>query len=425
LNELLVKVREKDVPNLGHIGCIIGHMMQTVTSTTLRMEPFLYQDLGRLLYGPNIRRFNMFFLDSLDLNSLNVLSEACIPATDDAYVHRHLGSVIKPTAQKRRNGLQLATSEALSHSNKSLDKVTWATIKNILETSPHRLIKKYVWPAHLTVYLHGERDTLRGAAGSLFIMLTQSLWTILKDTYKLDPLKKIDIPTLQDAIRFWSLDNIQAVFQSPFLQAISTEGTGTAGRHREDFGSEEQVGLYFGTGKGGGWQCLKMTVGMTYVQTVIAHPGADKEKQLKGYLGELLSACQFLPDSNKSRVWTHTQGRIIVNSNPRYWNLNAGDVAGRGTTLGTSQRQGPVHKGEKEFMADMLRMENPEITSAQLTATYKAWQASKKLKEAPKKAKQKTVVNCVEPRVTRSKVKAVLRADDADWSPDCMSDNTE
>jgi hypothetical protein len=419
LNELLVKVREKDIPNLGHIGCIIGHMMQTVTSTTLRMEPILYQDLGRLLYGPNIGRFNMFFLDSLDLNSLNVLSE--IPATDDTSVHRHLGSVIKPTAQKRRNGLQLATSEALAHSGKSLDKVPWATIKNILETDPHRLIQKYVWPAHLTVYLH-ERDTLRSAAGSLFIMLTQSLWTILKDTYKLDPLKKVDIRTLQDAIRFWSLDNVQAVFQSPFLQAISTEGTGTSGRHREDFGSEEQVGLYFGTGKGGGWQCLKMTVGMTYVQTVIAHPGADKEKQLKGYLGELLSACQFLPDSNQTRVWTHTQGRIIVNSNPRYWNLNAGEVAGRGTTLGTSQRRGPVHKGEKEFMADMLRLENPEITAAQITATYKAWQASKKLKEAPKKAKQKSLVN---PSATRSKVRAPRRADDADWSPDYMSDYTE
>jgi hypothetical protein len=427
-----MKLRERDVSNLGHIGSIIAHMMQTVTSTTLRMEPFLYKDLGRLLYGPHIRRFNMFFLDSLDLQDPNVLSGACIPATDEAFVHRRLGSAPKPIVHKKRNGLPLISAKDQENPNNHSRKITWTAIKNTLETCPHQLITGYVWPGHLTVYLNAE-DDLRRAAGTLFIMLTNSLWTLLKDSHKQEPFKKINVLTLQDAIQFWSLDNIQAALQSPCLQAISTEATGRSGRHREGFGSEEQVELFFHIGKGGGWQCLDMTVGQTYAETVNTHKGADKERQLKDYLGELLAACQFLPDSNHSHVWSHKQGQIIVNSNPRYWNVNVG-VSVHGPSVHVSHHRAPLHKGQKEFMADILRLEQPTVSAAVIRETYRTWQSYKKVKSAPSVAsrnKKKTAavqIPAAGRSMTRSKAKAALKnskVDDLDWSPGNMSDESE
>jgi hypothetical protein len=401
-------------------------MMQTVTSTTLRMENFVYKDLGSLLYGPNIRRFNMFFLDSLDLNRVNVLSEARISATDEAFVHHRLGLASKAKAPKKMNGVQLAAAEDLGLSGK----VTWAVIQQTLETSPHRLIRHYTWPAHLTVYLNGKEDSLRSDAVKLFILLTQSLWTLLKSSFKLNPNKLLQVHTLQDAIQFWSLDNILAELRSPHLQPISTKETGISGRHRADFGSVEQVVLFFSIRKGGGWQCLSMTVGMAYAKAVITHPGAKKEKQLQAYLGELLSACQCFPDSNQARVWNFKQDQIIVNSNPKHWTVDAGEITERGAVSGTSNRQGPVHKGQKDFLEDMLRLKDPDILAVQISETYNTWMAkTQNTVLSPQiDARNKTSSHHEKQKVTHPRRKVALKSrkfDDADWSPGDLSDNTE
>jgi hypothetical protein len=385
LRDLLRQLRQKEIGNLGHIGGIISHMLQSVTSTCTHVESFVYQDLRHLLYGPHIRRFNMFFLDSLDLKKQNVLWEAGIPAQDESFIVRQLGTAL--IASPHHDGR--AAGEQQGDAAFPLGQIAaWAQVKDMVDKNPHKIIQKYAWPPSLDIFLDpAPEDPIRGEAVRLFIMLTQSLWCLLTDPYKLDLTQKINLDTIQDVVHFWSLSSMLAVLHRPYLQAINTEDIGASGRHRATFGSNEQVNLFFRTRDRRGWRCLDMTVGKTYDEIICAYPGASNEARLCKYLGELLAVCQFLPDSSLAHVWSYDkQGRVTINSNPRYWKV---DRITREGTQNRSQRRSTANKGARDFVADILRFRNPDITATEVNAAYREWNSTQHTTKKPSGSRSK------------------------------------
>ncbi|KAL0572918.1 hypothetical protein V5O48_009051 [Marasmius crinis-equi] len=360
---------------------VISYLMQSLTSTPMKVPQFTKSALSDLYYGLRTVEHGMFFIGCLNLEGDNIMPNVPKPDTYDIWRVAKLSRdpVQESYRQQQDKDPRKDRPVAIQQVAKELIARPWAVMKK----RPHALDPELLLElAPLSTRISTVDSTSTAAlAVSIFRLWTCMVWTGVKSQFKRDsaiPIEQLmeQLSTVQDLIEFWSVESRFNALVAPEFHPIQEE-------LREAFGNYG-IRWYFQrrTGKlPSSWMLLREQYRTEYemiVKTLSdSDPGQDRSEFDK-WLKTLFSYCQCLPradDRNPWRLGKKINGVELV-VNPAEYDMERlyNSVLAKPKR---GKRQG-VMSTQKEFWGNVVRGVGPSLEQSARRQVLRAFTSTRR-----------------------------------------------
>jgi hypothetical protein len=392
--------------------------MQSVIFTPPRVNWYVKEALAALNYKRNCDIFGMFFIPLVDIDLPWLIED--LPEIDTIEVVREL----KLTVTRRRK----PQPERQEHEDETRyplgETPTWKQIAGSLQSDPTLLIPRWEEP-DIERFSDCDQGSAESLAVEIFIRFTCHMWILLNPSWRIRPENRINPTTLSGALRCWSVDVILEEIMDASFKACHSERQSGPGRPSMSF--SERRKLYFPDDEpkemAKVWRHLGEAPGYIHKYFQLRKRlGPEAKSLLDECLEELLSLCQCLPDSSRSKsagwIWKVERKKIVVLTNPKFYRLKR--IGQKPSTRvksrnGQAGRAAPAHRNARSTAVAMMVSEDiPEEVAE------KAYRATRR----PKKNQDKRSAKLRNRRKPPQK-KSELIEDEAEDDNDDYDDNEE
>ncbi|KAI6028031.1 hypothetical protein PISMIDRAFT_23207 [Pisolithus microcarpus 441] len=266
LQMVQISLKELDPPNLGILTGIICHMIQCTPSTPITLDYHVCESVALLQFSRVCERFGLFFLSDLDMWKAPHLKE--VWKCDDLEVLKLIqAKLMKPDGHSAWPRIALDDDK---------------------ERFPSRNMP--TWSRQLS--------HLELVVGKLFVQFTCQLWIQMEDAWLMDPEKRPEPMSLEDAVKCWTLNTTFKTIWACTFKPCNAEVPGSM--------EPGYISEYH-----------KLMKDRTVLEQL----------EVTNHLAKIFSLLQTFPDTTKGsaktpgKTWRVEDERVVLVTNPKFYNF--------------------------------------------------------------------------------------------------------
>ncbi|KAI5997367.1 hypothetical protein EDD15DRAFT_2162774 [Pisolithus albus] len=399
LQMVQISLKELDPPNLGILTGIICHMIWCTSSTPIILDYHVRESMALLQFSRICERFGLFFLSDLDMRKAPHLKE--VQQHDDLEVLKLMqAKLTKPQGQQAWPRITLDDDEERFPIG---NMPTWSRLTKTIRDKPWLVMRSWTWSRQLSY--------LEPVAGKLFVQFTCQLWIQMEDAWLIDPEKRPEPTSLEDAVECWTLNTTFKTIRACAFNPCNAEVHGSMGTGRRQPSFSDRMSVFFPEVTQGKparrspWNIFWTKPGyISEYHEMMKGRTVLEQLEVTNHLAKIFSLLQTLPDATKGsaktpgKTWRVEDERVVLVTNPKFYKIEG--ISKEGEQRPARRKISRAVKSRNRVHMDLMEHAGyGELMSskAQLSERSRLEQArnrkSAKAKNARKPPERRTVIS--------------------------------
>ncbi|KAJ3738430.1 hypothetical protein EV360DRAFT_90552 [Lentinula raphanica] len=305
-----IRQSQPQPPNYVILSGLVSYLMQSITSTPVRVPSFVRKALGELRYGAVMAQFGQFFISDIDFKLELVIDE--IEDRDTAGVYAEAQLEFRKTKPPIRQA-QAKDSHPSFLSGEAIGK--------LLVERPYAVMRDFIYlPYEFEEFIPG-RNAIAMEALELMRLFTCSFWVLLKSSEVRERAPRPEeLEGVESLLKFWSWDQRYDALYKPLLIRTTTDGDQWGVESRKRFFPTNEVPLV------GKWKVLALAYIDRY-RTGQRIRSLEERVLMDKFLEKLFGAMQCLPRGTKREPWVGGKNQeVVLSVNPNEYRREASGV---------------------------------------------------------------------------------------------------